>query len=105
MTTSVKLLCITQFFKKLDTLSFVLLACIILYINGKQFKCSVFTFVKYMSAFEMYNGQYPFYPGGLLLIYQTRNNLVHTLKMTKMFLIIKSCVISYDTQVVFLLWY
>ena len=30
-----------------DTLSFALLACIILYINGKQFRCSVFTFVKY----------------------------------------------------------
>ena len=30
-----------------DTLSFVCLACIILLINGKQFKCSVSTFVQY----------------------------------------------------------
>ena len=30
-----------------DTLSFALLACIILYINGKQFRCSVFPFVQY----------------------------------------------------------
>ena len=35
-------------FEELDALSFVLLACIILYINGKQFKCSVLTFVQYI---------------------------------------------------------
>ena len=29
-----------------DTLSFALLACIILYLNGKQFRCNVFTFVQ-----------------------------------------------------------
>ena len=34
-------------FEESDVLSFVLLACIILYTNGKQFKCSVFTFVQY----------------------------------------------------------
>ena len=31
-----------------DTLSFALLACIILYTNDKQFRCSVFTFVQYI---------------------------------------------------------
>ena len=31
-----------------DTLSFALLACIILYINDTQFRCSVFTFVQYI---------------------------------------------------------
>ena len=36
-------------FEYLDTLSFALLACIILYINSKQFRCSVFTFVQYIS--------------------------------------------------------
>ena len=35
-------------FEHSDTLSFALLACITLYINGKQFKCSVFTFVQYI---------------------------------------------------------
>ena len=34
----------------LDTLPFVLLACIILCINGKQFRCSVFNFVQYSLA-------------------------------------------------------
>ena len=34
-------------FEHSDTLSFALLACIILYINGKQFRCSVFTFAQY----------------------------------------------------------
>ena len=29
------------------TLSFAFLVCIILYIEGKQFRCSVFTFVQY----------------------------------------------------------
>ena len=32
-------------FEPTDTLSFVLQACIIMYVNGKQFRCSVFTFV------------------------------------------------------------
>ena len=36
-------------FEESDALSFVLLACTILYINGKQFKCSVFTFVQYIN--------------------------------------------------------
>ena len=31
-------------FEHSDTLSFALLACVILHINGKQFRCSVFTF-------------------------------------------------------------
>ena len=31
-----------------DTLSFDSLACIILYINDRQFRCSVFTFVQYI---------------------------------------------------------
>ena len=41
-------------FEHLVTLSFALLAFIILYINGKQFRCSVFTFVQYIlsSRFE-----------------------------------------------------
>ena len=33
-------------FEHSDTLSFALLAYIILFINGKQFRCSVFTFVQ-----------------------------------------------------------
>ena len=33
----------------LDTLSFALLACIILYINSNQVRCSVFTFVQYIN--------------------------------------------------------
>ena len=36
-----------QVFEHSDTLSFALLACIILYINGKQFRCSVLTYVQY----------------------------------------------------------
>ena len=35
-------------FEHSDILSFALLACIILYINGTQFRCSVFTFVQYI---------------------------------------------------------
>ena len=35
-------------FEESDTLSFVLMAYTILYINDKQFKCSVFTFVQYI---------------------------------------------------------
>ena len=35
--------------KNSDTLSFALLACVILHINGKQFRCSVFTFVQYIT--------------------------------------------------------
>ena len=37
-------------FKHSDALSFALQACTILYINGKQFRCSagVFTFVQYI---------------------------------------------------------
>ena len=42
-------------FEKSDALSFVLLACIILYINGKQFKCSVFTFVQYICYFNNFD--------------------------------------------------
>ena len=42
-------------FEESDALSFVLLACIILYINGKQFKCSVFTFVQYIKIPELKN--------------------------------------------------
>ena len=34
-------------FENSDTLSFALPACNILHINGKQFRCSVFTFVQY----------------------------------------------------------
>ena len=37
-----------QVFEHSDTVSFTLLACIILYINGKHFRCSVFTFVQYI---------------------------------------------------------
>ena len=36
-------------FEHSDTLSFALLDCIILHINGKQFMCSVFTFVQYIT--------------------------------------------------------
>ena len=36
-------------FEHSDTLSFALLAYIILHINGKQFRCSVFTFVQYIT--------------------------------------------------------
>ena len=36
----------------LDKLSFALLACIILYINSKQFRCSVFTFVLFIYSQE-----------------------------------------------------
>ena len=35
-------------FEPSDTLSFALLACIILYINGKQISCGIFTFVQYI---------------------------------------------------------
>ena len=37
-------------FEESDAFLFVLLACIILYINCKQFKWSVFTFVQYISS-------------------------------------------------------
>ena len=37
-----------------DTLSLALLACIILYINGKQFRCSVFIFVQYIDAYTKF---------------------------------------------------
>ena len=33
-----------------DTLSFAFLVCIILYIDGKQFRCIVFTFVQYICS-------------------------------------------------------
>ena len=36
-------------FEQADTLSFALLDCIILHINGKQFRCIVFTFVQYIT--------------------------------------------------------
>ena len=36
-------------FELSDTLSFALLDCIILHINGKQFRFSVFTFVQYIT--------------------------------------------------------
>ena len=36
-------------FEQSDSLSLALLDCIILHINGKQFKCSVFTFVQYIT--------------------------------------------------------
>ena len=36
-------------FEHLDTLLFALLACIILHVNCKQFRCSVFTFVQYIT--------------------------------------------------------
>ena len=42
----------TPVYEESDTLSFVLLACNILYINGKQIKCSVFTFVHYITDAE-----------------------------------------------------
>ena len=35
-------------FEHYDTFSFEFLVCIILYIDGKQFRCSVFTFVQYI---------------------------------------------------------
>ena len=38
-----------QVFEHSDTLSFALLACVILHINGKHFRCSVFTFVQYIT--------------------------------------------------------
>ena len=41
-------------FEHSGTLSFALLACIILYINGKQFRCSVFTFVQYICISHNY---------------------------------------------------
>ena len=37
-------------FEHSDSLSFALMACILLYINGKQFRCNVFTFVRYISC-------------------------------------------------------
>ena len=36
-------------FEQSDNLSFALLDCIFLHINGKQFSCSVFTFVQYIT--------------------------------------------------------
>ena len=39
-------------FEHLDTLSIAFLVSIILYIDGKQFKCSVFTFVQYISLIQ-----------------------------------------------------
>ena len=36
-------------FEHPDILSFALLDCIILHINGKQFMCSVFNFVQYIT--------------------------------------------------------
>ena len=36
-------------FEQSDILSFALLDCIILHINDKQFRCSVFTFVQYIT--------------------------------------------------------
>ena len=42
-------LCITQSLRQSDRLSFALLDCIILHINDKQFRCSVFTFVQYIT--------------------------------------------------------
>ena len=35
--------------EQLDILSFALLDCIILHLNGKQFRCSVFTFIQYIT--------------------------------------------------------
>ena len=40
-------------FEHIDTLSIAFLVCIMLYIDGKQFRCSVFTFVQYMSIAEV----------------------------------------------------
>ena len=36
-------------FEQSDILSFSLLDCIILHVNGKQFRCSVITFVQYIT--------------------------------------------------------
>ena len=36
-------------FEQSDTLLFAFLDCIILHVNGKQFRCSVFTFVQYIT--------------------------------------------------------
>ena len=36
-------------FEQSDILSFALLDCIILHINGNQFRCIVFTFVQYIT--------------------------------------------------------
>ena len=36
-------------FEQSDTFTFALLDCIILHINGKQFRCSVFTFFQYIT--------------------------------------------------------
>ena len=36
-------------FEHSDTLLYALLACIILHIDGKQFRCSVFTFVQHIT--------------------------------------------------------
>ena len=41
-------------FEHSDTPLFALLACIILHINGKQFNCSVFAFVKFCSVYNLY---------------------------------------------------
>ena len=41
-------------FEHLDTLSFAFLVCMILFIDGKQFRCSVFTFVQYMYMYFLY---------------------------------------------------
>ena len=37
-------------FEHLDTLSFAFMVYIILYIDDKQFRCSLFTFVQYITA-------------------------------------------------------
>ena len=39
-------------FEYSNTISFASLACIILYINDKQFRCSVFTFVQCMLKYQ-----------------------------------------------------
>ena len=39
-------------FEQLDTFSFAFLVCKILYIDGKQFRCSVLTFVQYTIFFS-----------------------------------------------------
>ena len=39
-------------FEYQDTLSFAFLICIILYIDDKQVRCSVFTFVQHISFFD-----------------------------------------------------
>ena len=46
-------------FEHYDTLSIAYLVCIILYIDGKQFRCSDFTFVQYILYYILFDDPWP----------------------------------------------